>query len=150
MKNLQNILKKPDLREEIEGIKRSIRGKSPKKEVDIGVENFFKDLVLSMENKEWGIFLGRNEQWIHDLQHENEEFFNQENKEEEIKNLEKIINEYRALEEENPIEIKYACMYLAAKIMLEARLSIHKLSRSESSSPGIGISPVEASSLDFS
>lgn len=149
MKNIQKILQQPSLRREIEKVQQDIRGKNPEQNIDNAIEFFSQQIVKEMEVKNWGIFLPRSEQWFHDLLTENLDFFNEQGIENDIRSLEKKLNEYLQTQDRKKIDSALMLISLVGKIMIESRLAIHNLSRPESNSPGIGSVPAEAFFLNL-
>ncbi len=131
MKNLQSILTVPEIQEDIETLKR---------EDNSAIEGFTQDIVDLMGAKDWGTFLVEGDEWFWILKKENVKFFNEKKIEEKI---EGVLNDYFDLprQQDASIKLKMSLIALTAKIMFEARLAIHELTRPESDSPGIGNAP---------
>lgn len=147
MKNLQKILQQPSLSQEIESVKREIRGNNPEQKIDNAIEVFSQQIVTAMEAKNWGTFLSQSERWFHELLTENLDFFKEQNIDSDIRNLEQKLNEYLQIQDRKEIESALVFISLVGKIMIEARLAIHNVSRPENNSPGIGDVPGEAAFL---
>ncbi len=77
MKNLLNILTETSLKDEIEEVKREIRGKESVDMIDTAIEEFSQHIVYLVGSKRWGSFFGNSDNWFHDLLEENLEFFNE-------------------------------------------------------------------------
>lgn len=127
MKKLQSILRAPSIQSDIEQLKGEICGSVPDKNIDEAINNFFEDIVRLMEVHNWGTFYPNTENWSRDLLDENMDFYKKMGVEENIRDLDKKMNDYLISQGKTEKQSVFVLISLVSKVMKQSRFKIHNI-----------------------